>query len=194
MDRAGAVRLNAREVDALTAWRSPRVGEGEHKHDVPAKEFLGQDAAVLARGDRQASARRRPNCCSARRTSTNPFVPVEQMMPFVPFVRVPRRRRGDREGEVLRARLPPHEHHPFEQRAEHDQDGPSDGHDAVRQERPVHGVAGAGRRRLFVVFDRHADRRGRHDAADVHPRTPLLADRRFADFGSASRSTKYEAS
>ena len=26
------------------------TGEGEHKHDVPAKEFLGQDAAVLARG------------------------------------------------------------------------------------------------------------------------------------------------
>ena len=50
MDRAGGVRLNAREVDALMRVAITSVGEGEHKHDVPAKEFLGQDAAVLARG------------------------------------------------------------------------------------------------------------------------------------------------
>ena len=40
----------AREVDALTKVAITTVGEGEHKHDVPAKDFLGQDAAVLARG------------------------------------------------------------------------------------------------------------------------------------------------
>ena len=28
------------------------VGEGDHKHDAPAKDFLGQDAAVLAKGGR----------------------------------------------------------------------------------------------------------------------------------------------
>src|SRR6202012_4676286 len=50
MDRAGAVRLNAKEVDALTKVAIKSVGEGKDKHDVPAKEFLGQDAAVLARG------------------------------------------------------------------------------------------------------------------------------------------------
>ena len=37
---------------------------------------------------------------------------------------LPRRRRGDRPGEGSRARLPAHEHHPLEQRAKHDQDGP----------------------------------------------------------------------
>ena len=36
---------------------------------------------------------------------SNPFVPVEQMMPFVPFVRGPRRGRSDRKGEGPRARL-----------------------------------------------------------------------------------------
>src|SRR5688572_17319280 len=50
MERAGAIRLNAREVDALTKVAIIKVGEGEHKHDAPSKEFLGQNAAVLARG------------------------------------------------------------------------------------------------------------------------------------------------
>src|SRR4026208_1347486 len=53
MDRAGAVRLNAREVDALTKVAITQVGEGDHKHDVPAKEYLGQDAAMLAGGSRK---------------------------------------------------------------------------------------------------------------------------------------------
>ena len=48
MERAGAVRLNAREIDALTKVAIATVGEGEHKHDVAAKDFIGQDAAVLA--------------------------------------------------------------------------------------------------------------------------------------------------
>ncbi|MCG8584174.1 MAG: aldehyde dehydrogenase, partial [Pirellulales bacterium] len=39
MERAGAVRLNASEVDALTNVAITTVGEGEHKHDVPAKEL-----------------------------------------------------------------------------------------------------------------------------------------------------------
>ena len=58
MDRAGAVRLNGREVDALTRVAITTVGEGEHKHDVPAKDFIGQDAAVLAARHRQAGAGR----------------------------------------------------------------------------------------------------------------------------------------
>src|SRR5690606_26466182 len=48
MERAGAVRLNAREVDALTAAAITTVGEGAKQHDVPSKELLGKDAAVLA--------------------------------------------------------------------------------------------------------------------------------------------------
>ncbi len=87
MDRAGAVRLNAREVDAFTKVAITTVGEGEHKHDVAAKEFLGKDAAVLARGiGKQISPK--VELIFAETDEHNPFVPVEQMMPFLPFVRV----------------------------------------------------------------------------------------------------------
>ncbi len=72
MDRAGAARLNDREVDALTKKAIVKVGEGEHKHDAPCKEFLGQDAAVLA--ERPARAfHRKPNYCLARPTRAIPL-------------------------------------------------------------------------------------------------------------------------
>ncbi len=87
MDRAGAARLCPKEVDALTRVAITTVGEGEHKHDVPTKEFLGQDAAVLARGiGKQVAAN--VELLFGETDEHNPFVPVEQMMPFVPFVRV----------------------------------------------------------------------------------------------------------
>lgn len=86
MERAGAVRLNSREVDALTRVAITNVGEGEHKHDVPAKEYLGQDAAVLARGIGK-TVPAKTELLFGETDEHNPFVPVEQMMPFVPFVR-----------------------------------------------------------------------------------------------------------
>ena len=87
MERAGAVRLNAREVGALTKKAIATVGEGNQKHDVAHKDFLGQDAAVLA----AAAGKRVPEeteLLYGETDETNPFVPVEQMMPFIPFVRV----------------------------------------------------------------------------------------------------------
>ncbi|ADB17948.1 Aldehyde Dehydrogenase [Pirellula staleyi DSM 6068] len=86
MERAGAVRLNAKEVDALTKAAIIQVGEGEHKHDAPSKDFLGQDAAVLARGAGK-SVPANVELLFGETDEHNPFVPVEQMMPFVPFVR-----------------------------------------------------------------------------------------------------------
>ncbi len=86
MERAGAVRLNAAEIERLTAAAITTVGEGEHRRDVAAKEFIGQDAAVLAR----AAGREVPAATEllfGETAETNPFVPVEQMMPFLPFVR-----------------------------------------------------------------------------------------------------------
>ena len=85
MERAGAVRLNCREVDALV--RAAIVQVGDDQHDAPNKELLGKDAAVLAR------AAGRPvaddvELIFGETDESNPFVPVEQMMPFVPFVRV----------------------------------------------------------------------------------------------------------
>jgi aldehyde dehydrogenase len=86
MQRAGAVRLNSREVDALTRVAITQVGQGADRHDVAAKEFLGKDASVLARG----AGKQVPEGTEllfAETDESNPFVPVEQMMPFIPFVR-----------------------------------------------------------------------------------------------------------
>ena len=86
MERAGAVRLNAKEVDALTKVAIIQVGEGEHKHDAPAKDFLGQDAAVLAKGAGK-SIPAKTELIFGETDFNHPFVQVEQMMPFIPFVR-----------------------------------------------------------------------------------------------------------
>ena len=87
MERAGAVRLCASEIDALTKVAIATVGEGRRQ---------------ARRGRPRTSSARTPPCWpgrSARRCpasvellfgetdESNPFVPVEQMMPFVPFVR-----------------------------------------------------------------------------------------------------------
>jgi len=84
MQRAGAVRLNAREVAELTRHAIDQVGDD--RHDAPHKDFLGKDAAVLAR----AAGRTIDPAVElifGETDETNPFVPVEQMMPFIPFVR-----------------------------------------------------------------------------------------------------------
>jgi aldehyde dehydrogenase len=87
MERAGAARLNDREVDEFTKKAIVQVGEGEHKHDGPSREFLGQDAKVLARAIGK-SIGEKTDLLFGETDESNPFVPVEQMMPFVPFVRV----------------------------------------------------------------------------------------------------------
>ncbi|MDH3718764.1 MAG: aldehyde dehydrogenase EutE [Planctomycetota bacterium] len=86
MERAGAVRLNASEIDALTRVAITSVGEGDQRHDVAAKEYLGQDAAVLA-GAIGKSVPERTELLFGETDEHNPFVPVEQMMPFIPFIR-----------------------------------------------------------------------------------------------------------
>ena len=86
MERAGAVRLDSQEIAGLTRAAIASVGEGDAKHDVPVKEFIGQDAAVLAR----AAGKKiddKVELIFGETDVSNPFVPVEQMMPFVPFVR-----------------------------------------------------------------------------------------------------------
>lgn len=87
MEKAGAARLNAREVDALTKVAIIKVGEGDHKHDAPSKEFLGQNANILAKGAGK-SVFEKTELLFGETDYENPFVPVEQMMPFIPFVRV----------------------------------------------------------------------------------------------------------
>ncbi|MGA2254836.1 MAG: aldehyde dehydrogenase family protein [Thermoguttaceae bacterium] len=86
MERAGAVRLCAKEIDALTKVAIASVGEGAHKHDVAAKDFIGKDAAVLARAVGKTIPAN-TEVIFGETDESNPFVPVEQMMPFLPFVR-----------------------------------------------------------------------------------------------------------
>lgn len=102
MQRHGAVRLAAREIERLTAAAIATVGEGEHRHEVAAKEFIGQDAAVLAR----AAGREVPagtELLFGEVEESHPFVSVEQMMPFVPFVRC-----GDIEEAIAKAKYYEH--------------------------------------------------------------------------------------
>jgi len=87
MERAGAVRLNTAELDQMTRRGITSVGEGSDKHDVPAREFLGQDASKLAAGIGK-SVPDKTLLLFGETDESNPFVPVEQMMPFLPFVRV----------------------------------------------------------------------------------------------------------
>jgi aldehyde dehydrogenase len=86
MERAGAVRLNAKEIAELTRNAIIKVGDEKHKHDAPAKEFLGQDAGVLARGAGRTVSDD-VELLFGETDESNPFVPVEQMMPFIPFIR-----------------------------------------------------------------------------------------------------------
>jgi aldehyde dehydrogenase len=84
MERAGAVRLRERQVSQLTA--AAFVEAGDDKHLVPAKELLGQDAAKMAAAIGLQIDSRTP-LLFGETDEHNPFVAVEQMMTFVPFVR-----------------------------------------------------------------------------------------------------------
>ena len=84
MERAGAARLKSQEIDRLTSAAMIQVGEDNH--DAPSKECLGQDAARLA----QFAGRQVPagtELVFGETDEHHPFVSVEQMMPFLPFVR-----------------------------------------------------------------------------------------------------------
>jgi aldehyde dehydrogenase len=87
MERAGAVRLNASETDMMTRKGIIEVGEGTSKHPAPSRDFLGKNAAVLAAGIGK-SVSDKTTLLFGETDESNPFVPVEQMMPFLPFVRV----------------------------------------------------------------------------------------------------------
>ena len=116
MERAGAVRLNTKEIDELTRHAMIQVGEGDQKHDAPAKDFLGQDATVLARGAGRTVSDD-VTLLFGETDESNPFVAVEQMMPLRAVCSRPRHRRSRRQSQDLRTRLQAHQHHPFARRA-----------------------------------------------------------------------------
>jgi aldehyde dehydrogenase len=87
MTRHKAYQLNLGQIEALT--RAAFVPSADDKkHLVVNKDLIGQDAAVLAQhagvkipGDTEV--------VFGETDENHPFVEEEQMMPFVPFVRVP---------------------------------------------------------------------------------------------------------
>ncbi len=84
MERAGAVRLNASQIERLTSAAFQEVGDD--KHLAPTKELLGQDASKLATAA-GVSVAPEVELLFGETVAEHPFVSVEQMMPFVPFVR-----------------------------------------------------------------------------------------------------------
>ena len=83
--RNGGFRLNAQQTEQLTrlAFSPPEKPGG---HAVLNRDLVGKDAAVLAEliGVRVPAG---TQILYAETDTSNPFVPEEQMMPFVPFVR-----------------------------------------------------------------------------------------------------------
>jgi aldehyde dehydrogenase len=87
MRRAGAAQLDARAIEALTAAAFTFTDENGARHPHVKREFIGKDAAVLA----DAAGVRVPPGTDLLFGETNedhPFVQEEQMMPFLPVVRV----------------------------------------------------------------------------------------------------------
>ncbi len=86
MERAGAVRLNAAEVDKLTRAAIVPPSAETHGHAVARKEFIGRDAAELARAAGKTIPEK-TELVFGETDEANLFVAAEQMMPFLPFVR-----------------------------------------------------------------------------------------------------------
>lgn len=89
MEKNGAVRLNASQLDALTKAAftfKPGHGGGCAEPSVN-KDFIGKDPSVLAK----AAGINLPagtQLLFAETDAKHPFVVEEQMMPFIPIVRV----------------------------------------------------------------------------------------------------------
>src|SRR5579885_746337 len=85
MTRHKAVRLDAGQIAALTKAAFVQNDKG---HKVVNKDLIGKDAAVLA----EYAGVKVPadtELLFGETEESHPFVDQEQMMPFVPFVRVP---------------------------------------------------------------------------------------------------------
>jgi len=85
MSQHGGYRLNAQQINDLTklAFAPPKEPGG---HPLLNRDLIGRDAAVLAK---LIGVNVPPNTqlLYGETDTNNPFVPEEQMMPFVPFVR-----------------------------------------------------------------------------------------------------------
>ena len=83
--RHGGYRLNASQIEALTR-KAFVLGDDQHYH--VNKDLVGQDAAVLAR-HAGVEVPKGTEIVYGETGADHLFVEHEQMMPFIPFVRVP---------------------------------------------------------------------------------------------------------
>ncbi len=86
MGRHGGFRLNAQQIDALT--RAAIHKDEKSGHYLPDKKFVGKDPKVLADAI-GVSIPAGTQILYGETDERNPFVPCEQMMPFLPVVRCP---------------------------------------------------------------------------------------------------------
>ena len=88
MLRAGAFLLNARAIEALTSAAFTFTDDGKGgRHPHVKREFIGQDVSVLAAAA-GVQAPAGTDLLFGETTEDHPFVQEEQMMPFLPVVRV----------------------------------------------------------------------------------------------------------
>ncbi|MDB4786890.1 aldehyde dehydrogenase EutE [Planctomycetaceae bacterium] len=85
VSRHGGYRLNAQQVAQLTevAFSPPKEPGGHYQLN---RDLIGQDPAILAQHI-GLSVPANTQILYGETDESNPFVPEEQMMPFVPFVR-----------------------------------------------------------------------------------------------------------
>ncbi len=84
MKRHKAIQLDAKQVEALTRVAFVKDDKGK---EVVNKDLIGQDAAVLAKMA-GLTIPADTELIFGETDESNPFVDHEQMMPFIPFVRV----------------------------------------------------------------------------------------------------------
>lgn len=84
MRNAGAAQLNKAQIAQLTSRAIVQVGDDQH--DAACKDFIGRDASFLADAA-GVSIPEGTELVFGETDEDHPFVSVEQMMPFVPFVR-----------------------------------------------------------------------------------------------------------
>lgn len=89
MENHGAYRLNSAQLDQLTkaAFTFKEGHGGGCPHPVVNKDFIGKDVAVLARAA-GVNVPDKTQLLFAETEAKHPFVIEEQMMPFIPVVRV----------------------------------------------------------------------------------------------------------
>jgi acyl-CoA reductase-like NAD-dependent aldehyde dehydrogenase len=85
MKMAGGLVLNSGQIESLTKAAFTTNAKGGHPH--VNKDFVGKDASVLAQAA-GAGATPTTQLLVGETAADHPFVQEEQMMPFVPFVRV----------------------------------------------------------------------------------------------------------